>query len=93
MESVKLNQSELMQQHIAACKTSGLQVETYCRQHQLKPSLYYYWRKKIQPQQPGKFISIAPLLSNTPVSIIFTSGHRIIFETLPPVDYLKQLMG
>jgi hypothetical protein len=93
MEPLKLNASELMQQHITACKASGKTVELYCKENQLKPSYYYYWRKKLQPQQPGKFISIAPLYSNAPVSIIFAVGHRINFESLPPVEYLKQLMS
>jgi transposase-like protein len=74
MEQATINQSVLMEQHIAACKASGKSVESYCKEQQLKPSLYYYWRKKLQPQQPGKFISIAPLLSNAPVSIILQAA-------------------
>jgi hypothetical protein len=94
MESVKLNQSVLMEQHIAACKASGKSVESYCKEQQLKPHNYYYWRKKLEPpQQEGKFISIAPLLSNAQVSIVFTNGNRICFETMPPADYVKQLMS
>jgi hypothetical protein len=93
MEQSRIAQSELMRQHIAACNASGKSVESYCKEHQLKPSIYYYWRKKIAPQQEGKFISIALPLSNGPVSIVFTNGTRICFETMPPVDYVKQLMS
>jgi transposase-like protein len=83
-----------MQQHIAACKASGKSVESYCNEHQVKPHIYYYWRKKLQPQQRvGKFISIAPQLYNSAVSIVFTNGNRICFETMPPADYVKQLMS
>ncbi len=85
---------ELMQQHITACTVSGKSVESYCNEHQLKPHIYYYWRKKLEPQQqPGKFISIASPLFNSPISIIFTNGKRICFDTMPPVDYVKQLMS
>jgi len=85
---------ELMHQHIAACKQSGKSVESYCNEHQLKPHIYYYWRKKLEPQkQVGKFISIAPPISNAPVSIVFKNGNRICFETMPLADYLKQLMS
>jgi transposase-like protein len=90
----KTNRSELMRTHIAACKASGKTVEDYCKEHELKPSNYYYWRKKLQPsQEPGKFISITPLLANAPVRISFTNGIHISFETMPPVDYIKQLVS
>ena len=94
MEQDKTNRSALMLTHIAACKSSGKTVEEYCMQHELKPSNYYYWRKKLQPpQEPGKFIPITPLLSNAPVHIGFANGIHISFETLPPVDYVKQLLS
>jgi hypothetical protein len=94
MEQATINQMELMRQHIASCKASGKSVESYCKDEQLKPHNYYYWRKKIEPPQPeGKFISIAAPLSHSPVSIIFTNGNRICFETMPPADYIKQLMS
>ena len=90
----KTNRSALMQTHIAAFKASGKTVEDYCMDHELKPSNYYYWRKKLQlPQEPGKFISITPQLSNAPVRITFTNGIHINFETMPPVDYVKQLVS
>jgi hypothetical protein len=82
-----------MQAHIDACKASGKTVVEYCSQHQLKVHQYYYWRKKLQPPEPGKFIPITALLSNAPVRISFTNGIHINFETLPPVDYVKQLLS
>lgn len=83
-----------MQQHIAACTASGKSIEAYCNEQQLKPHIYYYWRKKLAPPPPaGKFISITPLVSAAPVSIVFTNGTRICFEMMPPTDYVKQLLG
>lgn len=93
MDIKNTTQSEIMQAHISACKESGSTVEVYCRDNQLKPSVYYYWRKKLQPAVSGKFISITPRLSTAPMSITFINGNRINFETLPPVDYVKQLIG
>jgi len=93
MEQDKTIRSELMRMHIAACKESKMKVEAYCSEHQLKPSNYYYWQKKLQPQQPGKFISLTPALLNAPVSITFTNGKRISFEAMPPVEYIQQLMS
>jgi hypothetical protein len=48
----------------------------------------------MQPQlPPGKFISITPQLFNAPVTIVFTNGNRMIFEAIPPAEYIKQLMA
>jgi hypothetical protein len=86
--------AQIMQAHIAACKASGITVKAYCLQHQLTYSNYYYWQKKMQPQlPPGKFISITPQLFNAPVTIVFTNGNRMIFEAIPPAEYIKQLMA
>lgn len=93
MENEKISQAILMQQHIAACKASGQTVAAYCSGHSIKVHQYYYWQNKLQPAAPGKFISIGTPLSNTLLRIDFTNGSRISFETLPPVEYLKQLMG
>ncbi len=82
-----------MQSHIAACKLSGIPVAAYCHQHQLKRSNYYYWQHKLRPVPIGKFIPITPAPATAPVSIIFTSGTRICFENMPPVDYVKNLVN
>ena len=82
-----------MQQHIATCKASGQTVAEYCASHQIKAHQYYYWQKKLQQRQSGKFINIAPMFSNAPVSITFTNGNQICFTALPPVEYVKQLMA
>ncbi len=88
------NIADTMRSHIEACKASGITAKAYCYEHQIKHSVYYYWQKKLKPQiQNGKFIRIAPVVSNIPVSIIFTNGNRISFEAMPPVEYLKQLMS
>jgi transposase-like protein len=93
MRYEKSNRPEAMRMHIAACKESGKTVEDYCKEQGIKASNYYYWRKKLSPQEPGKFVRIPAVVSNSPVSIIFANGHRIIFETLPPVEFVKQLVG
>ena len=82
-----------MQQHIEGCKSSGQTVAAYCSGHSIKAHQYYYWKNKLQPAAPGKFISIVAPLSTAPVSVDFINGIRIRFETLPPAEYIKQLMG
>jgi len=93
MESKDTSQPQIMQTHIAACKLSGLTVAAYCSRHQLKVHQYYYWQKKLQPpHQGGNFIKMAPVLPSVPMSIFFANGNQISFTTLPPVDYVKQLI-
>ena len=92
METKETSQSHIMQTHIAACKLSGLTVAAYCSNHQLKVHQYYYWQKKLQPQQ-GNFIKMSPVISSVPVSILFVNGVQINFATLPPVDYIKNLLN
>lgn len=92
MEHTNITQAHAMQAHITACKASGITVVAYCLQHQIKPSHYYYWQNKLQPQRAGKFIAIAPPSVTAPVSIIFTNGNRICFENMPPADYVKSLV-
>lgn len=93
MEHKNITRAQTMQSHIEACKASGMTVKAYCLKHQLKFSNYYYWKKKLQPQEADKFISITPSLSNAAVSFIFANGNRICFESMPPADYIKQLAG
>jgi hypothetical protein len=92
MRSKDTSQPQIMQAHIAACKLSGLTVVAYCSQHQIKVHQYYYWQKKLQPQQDSNFIKITPVLASVPVSVILANGMQINFTTLPPVDYVKQLI-
>jgi hypothetical protein len=92
MEFKDTNQSQIMQKHIAACKTSGLKITDYCSQHEIKVHQYYYWQKKLQlAEQDGNFIKMAPVLLSAGMSIVLANGTQISFTTLPPVDYVKQL--
>ena len=84
-----------MRQHIEACKTSGLYVEQYCKEQNLNPATYYYWRKKLEnvsKTNTGSFIQLQPIQQSSCVEIIFTNGVKIYFESLVPVDYIKQLI-
>jgi hypothetical protein len=93
MEIKDQNQAETMRQHLAAHKISGQTVRDYCSGHQLKVHQYYYWQNKLQPEAAGKFISISPAFSDAAVTITFTNGNKICFSGMPPVEYVKQLMG
>jgi len=93
MEQKKVTTAQSMAEHIARCTASGMKVRTYCLEHKLTPSNYYYWlAKSREPVQTGKFISIPVLVTNVPVYISFTNGTRVCFEDMPPADYIKKLI-
>lgn len=96
MDKIKIDMAGQMRHHIEACKASGLFVEEYCKLHQLKPSVYYYWRKKllgVSKVDTGAFIQLhAPSVSAGGVEVVFANGVKINFTSLVPIDYLKQLV-
>jgi hypothetical protein len=42
--------------------TSGVSIAAYCRAAQIKPSLFYTWRRRFKEQQPcaGGFLELIP---------------------------------
>lgn len=85
-----------MRDHIEACKVSGKNVDQYCKEQNLNPATYYYWRKKlseVSKSNTGSFIQLQPVRQNSCVEIVFANDVRIYFESLVPVDYIKQLIS
>ncbi|MEO7486985.1 MAG: hypothetical protein ABIU77_07775, partial [Ferruginibacter sp.] len=72
-------------------------VDQYCKEQNLKPSVYYYWRKKLledpKTNTTGSFIQVQPVSQSGSVEIIFTNGVKIHFDNLVPAAYLKQLVS
>ena len=74
----------------------GMYVEEYCKLNQLRPSSYYYWRKKLlgaAKANTGAFIQLHPSAPVGSVEVVFASGVKIYFDNLVPVEYLKQLVN
>lgn len=95
MSEKNANRASEMGKHIEACKMSGIHVEQYCKEHKLNTATYYYWRKKLatpSKTNTGSFIQVLPIEQRSGVEIVFTSGVKIYFENLVPIDYLKQLV-
>jgi hypothetical protein len=98
MQEDKIVMAEHMRLHIEACQGSGMYVQEYCKLHNLKPSSYYYWRKKLigttkANTNTGSFIQLQPLPSGGCIEVVFANGVKIHFENLVPADYLKQLVS
>jgi hypothetical protein len=89
-------QRQIMQAHIEDCKASGQKVEQYCQMHNIKSANYYYWHRRLQENPESNFTKIklpAIQKGTSTSSILFTSGHQLFFDTLPPVEYVKQLIA
>jgi hypothetical protein len=85
-----------MEQHIALCTASGLQVRQYCLDRNIKSSTYYYWLKKLQApaiKNVGSFVRVQPIEQSNCIKISLVNGVKICFKNLVPADYLKQLLN
>ena len=95
MQKEKINKADQMRQHIESCRISGLYVDQYCKEQDLNPATYYYWRKQLSEVSKintGSFIQLQPVQQSSCVEIVFANGVKIYFESLVPVDYIKQLI-
>jgi hypothetical protein len=91
----QLEQREIMQAHIDACKASGKKVEQYCLEHNLKSANYYYWHRILftNKDTESRFIQIQPSINIGFVNITTPNGFVIQLEQLPSVDYIKMLVS
>jgi transposase-like protein len=47
MQKKKIFRAAQMCHHIEACQVGGMYVEQNCKEQNLNPATYYYWRKKL----------------------------------------------
>ncbi len=96
MQKEKLGRAVQMRQHIEACKASNMYVEQYCKEQNLNPGTYYYWRKKLADDSEinkESFIQLQPVPQSSCVEIVLTNGVKIYFDNLVSAAYLKQLVS
>ncbi len=84
-----------MRHHIEACKESKQTVVAYCKEHQLAPSNFYYWQKRLNSAtvEPG-FTQVSPpaIDYTAAVTIHFPNGVRIVFSGSVSPSSLKELV-
>jgi len=71
-----------MSRHIRTHSESTLSVSAYCQAHDLSPSTFYYWRKKLagiagSAVEPIGFTEIKPVEEPHRRSLCLPSGLRI----------------
>jgi len=74
--------AQFWENHIKACKGSGLSQTEYCLQNNLKPHRFWYWKKRFKKlaKEEIRFVplNIPRKDQNHPVaSIITPNGYRI----------------
>ena len=96
---MKVSNRAIMFKHVVQYQASGQSIVSYCKKHGINPHNFYYWRKvfnSTEDKKPGmqSFIEIpfASTSSSHSVQLRMPQGHSLEFATLPPVDYLRQLL-
>lgn len=63
--------------------TSGMSIAAYCREGQIRPTLFYSWRRRLREQQPstGGFLELIPdRLTEAVSGIRIRLGGRFCIE-------------
>ena len=92
---------EYWKRHIDSWQESGLSQSQYCRQHDLKDHLFFYWKKRIiKSETAAKFVSLnlgsvfktgVPKPS-CPLRLIIFNGFKIEVDAGFDPQLLKQLI-
>lgn len=59
----------LWRRQFAAHQASGLSVAQFCRQHKIRTSQWYYWRKRLDRQSVQPVSLVAVEISSQPASV------------------------
>ena len=74
--------AQFWENHIKACKDSGLSQTEYCLQNNLKPHRFWYWKKRFKKLAKEEIRFVPLKISGTDqnhhvASIITPNGYRI----------------
>jgi transposase-like protein len=92
--------TEFWTSHVEACCRSGSAASVYARQHGLKLSSLYYWRRKVElagtDSAASKFVAlrVVPALTDAATgacTLILRSGLRLELTALPSPTWLLAL--
>ena len=89
------------QHHIDGWQESGLSQSEYCRQHELKDHLFFYWKRRIvKPNATTKFVSLnlgsvpetASSKPRCPLRLVISNGFKIEVDAGFNPQLLRQLI-
>jgi transposase len=84
-----LKREQIWRRHLDKQRSSGLTVRAYCREHALRETSFFFWKKEIAkrdaesraipPAPPAPaFVPVAVIgRDETPIEIRLTGGHRV----------------
>lgn len=86
--------SEQMRKYYDQWQSSGLSRMAFCKQEKINYATFNYWHKQFTTDQRSGFseVTLNPG-SEFSTELIFPSGVRLLFPCLPPVAFLKTLIG
>ena len=96
--------TEIMRQHIASCKASGLSVRKYCKNNDLSFHRFNYYKRRnkrvasrhtgfsrVKPQA-SPAISSMPSARHPTVEVTLANGTRVAFFAANSLDLFKALL-
>lgn len=86
--------SEKMRKFYDQWQQSGLSRMAFCKQENINYATFNYWHKQFTTDQPTGFAEI-PIQHESEFTseLIFPSGTRMVFHSIPSVSWLKELVG
>lgn len=90
--------SSFWEHHIGRWQQSGLSQRAYCRQNDLKPHQFYYWRRRtLKPRPDVSFLPVTlpvdSVRQHHGVRILMPNGCAIELEGWDQQAQLKQLVA
>lgn len=99
MEDIRLKIDSVMLLHIEDYLCKPQTISSYCRSHSIKEHVFHYWYgkyKSLQNESSVKkgFVEV-PIVDITSSLLQVSSPNGCVchFTSLPPLDYIRQLLG
>jgi predicted acyl esterase len=85
---------EEQDQLLSLWKQSGKTIEAFCKEHNIKPHVFHYWKRKRTTKPCATDYIPIPMPSYAGVlEYVDTNGKRIVFYQPVPVSFLKELLS
>jgi hypothetical protein len=86
---------EEMREVYSQWEQSGLSRQDFCRRENIPTATFQYWQKRFNNESKEigfTEVRLGPSLGFS-TELVFPSGVRIVFGSLPSVGWLKELLG